>query len=271
MTSNFARGLLNAMPIRLLRLILYLSRKYDLLELTTQKTTARAPFSIIATSGDNKYLIVIAQSRTQKFYLERSVLMQRKTKDLFEKYFVINMPVEIGDKFGSLYVVYQYIDHLSFSNSRYPIDTLKIMYMQKERVYIDEDILITIKKAFLDAWPQEFHSRIEKLSSFEQYFNSLRGKTEYLFYEHGDFNVENVQTDGMNYYLFDYEFMKSDQTVEMDEYDYLTSLRADTTHLCANKSLLCDEINKIVDGKKFMFIRTLQKYYIKMVLNIINK
>lgn len=258
------------MPIRLLFLMLFLNKEYNLIKLMTQKTTVRAPFSILATKGENKYLIVIAQSSTQKFYLKRSVLMQRETKNLFEKYFIINLPVKIEEKFGSLYVIYEYFDNLTFSESYYPIDVLKEMYIEKDDVYIDEAVLKKIKDSFLDAWPQKFHNRIEKLPSFRQYFNSLRGKTERLFYEHGDFNIENVQTDGKNYYLFDYEFMKSNQTIELDEYDYLNSLKADNS-ISANKSLLCDEINNMVDGKKYILIRTLQKYYIKMLLKTIRR
>ena len=258
------------MPIRLLFLMLFLNKEYNLIKLMTQKTTARAPFSILATKGENKYLIVIAQSSTQKFYLKRSVLMQRETKNLFEKYFIINLPAKIEEKFDSLYVVYEYFDNLTFSESYYPIDVLKEMYIEKDAVYIDEAVLKKIKDSFLDAWPQKFHNTIEKLPSFRQYFNSLRGKTERLFYEHGDFNIENVQTDGKNYYLFDYEFMKSNQTIELDEYDYLNSLKADNS-ISANKSLLCDEINNMVDGKKCILIRTQQKYYIKMLLKTIRR
>lgn len=118
------------------------------------------------------------------------------------------------------------------------------------------------------AWPDSFHHEIKQLKSYSKYINFLKSRTSIrICKEHGDYNAENVVRKGTKLYLMDFEFAKEKQPIGLDRLDFLDSTGGFGQDNLEGKlkQELCDDINKLVDGKKNYFhIRLVEQRCLKI-------
>lgn len=235
----------------MIRFILFLIKKFDKVVYVHGKATARCPNTFICDKGKNKYLVVAGKSNIQKFYIRRSIKMQKKFADDLSEYFYFNFPIDTSEKYGVLYVIYNYFSDILDCKTDEPIRFLTEAYEKYASTVIvsDDSIRKTINK-FFEAWPPEYHSRIIKLETFQTYIRLLRKQEKLIMYfEHGDFTSNNIVHRGSKIYLLDFEFSNEFQPIGLDEYDFYMSINKE---LCQEeigkaKHILCDNINQIMD------------------------
>lgn len=221
------------------------------------KKTARCPYQYIGRAQDGKqYLVVNARSSVQKFYLRRSVEYLKEMEPIFqESRLCLNMPIAEKTIGTEYYVIYPYFNKVMWSTGTVPKEELLKLQESYVRTYLmDNEVLAEIKKGFLSAWPEEYHSRIVQLESFQQYMKLIRKHKEIkICFEHGDYTANNVLLDSEGtFWLVDFEFFKPFQPVGSDIYDWHCTTDGNyqkvpyyTLNHCKHR--LMDEINDLLD------------------------
>jgi hypothetical protein len=74
-----------------------LGKKMTIKEVLPMKLTTRCPIQYVCDiDNDGLFLVVIAQTPVQKFYLTRSIKKQAEFYSEFREYYEFNMPVYTG-------------------------------------------------------------------------------------------------------------------------------------------------------------------------------
>ncbi len=187
------------------------------------KPTARCPARFICEHDGKEFLVVIATTDIQKFYLKRSIYMQEEFFPEFHEYFVFNMPILYGELMNEFYVIYEYFNHLKWSKKTLsPVRCLQRIHKKFADEYeMTPDIFRKIQDDFLSAWPESLHEAIKSLDLFNDYFDEV-GKmgTVKIFKEHGDFTANNILCNKDEFWLMDFEFARSFQIIGFDIFDY---------------------------------------------------
>jgi hypothetical protein len=218
------------------------------------KPTARCPIQYICKIENDRFLVVIAKNKIQKFYLNRSIEKQREFKKEFGEYYEFNMPVYTGEVDGASFVIYPYLENAVYTRNETPIKKLIAIYDKYARKYdVTESLIKNIEIDFLSAWPAEFHDEIKQLSLYKKYFNFLKQQKQLSIYkEHGDYTSNNILNIGDKYYLVDFEFAKSFQPINIDYFDYyrtahVSFMSITEIEISKIKSFLMDDMNDILD------------------------
>lgn len=237
------------------KLFNYLNKDFEIIRVLPQKKTARCPLSIIVKCDNAKKLVVIADTKIQKFYLERSIKKQQEFYEDFSEYFKFNFPETTGVLGDFSYAIYPYLENLKWVTDKRPIEIIQELYSKKaQTVSMDSELLQKIEMDFLSSWPDEFHEKIKQSDLYKEYFDKIRNSKEVKIYkEHGDYTVNNILTDGKDLYLVDFEFAKDFQVIGLDEHDYKRTLpmkylnRKDYSKLKEN---LMNKISNVLDKNK---------------------
>jgi hypothetical protein len=232
------------------------------------KRTARCPIQYVCEIGnEGLFLVVIAKTRLQKFYLARSIEKQEEFYQTFKNYYQLNMKVYSGSITDFDYVVYPYFKNVAYPG---PIDSRPLLRINDyyikyaETCKVNDNLIGKIESDFLDAWPNEFHKQIKDLEEYKKYFSHLNDFEELqICKEHGQYGYANILYHAGTQYLVDFEFAKNFQPVGFDYYDYLEHMFCVSRLKYTNKQAkitnqlklnLVDCINNIVDNSKNIII-----------------
>ncbi len=236
------------------KLFSLLKKEFEVIEVIKQKPTARCPFQYVVKFDEKLFLVVIAKTNIQKFYLNNSLEKQKEFYDDFKDYYEFNFPIQIGEVKNFSYAIYPYIENLKWANDEKPIEILNEIYQKYAKEYnVSNELISKIEIDFLSAWPQNFHSKIKKLPLYKEYFSLLKKEKSLIIYkEHSDYAINNILYDNNKnqIYLMDFEFSKSFQMIGHDLYHYnktLNNTYNDNNNLSKIKRSLIDNINDILD------------------------
>lgn len=192
-----------------------------------KKATARSLEKYILKDVNNcLYLLEIAQNSVEKFYLQRSIELQKKFANI-QNNFQLNLPESyvIGSKYS--YAIYKYFDNVKHIDNLNYINQLdNIQQNIALTVQVNEEIVEKIMMNFLDSWPIHYHDFIKRQTEYLEYreeitkYSSLR-----IGFEHGDFTKNNILSFENQSYLVDFEFSREFQPIGFDYYDYLCSVK----------------------------------------------
>jgi hypothetical protein len=225
------------------------------------KHTARCPVQYVCDiDNEGLFLVVIAKTPIQKFYLIRSIKKQAEFYTEFKEYYEFNMPKYTGGISDLQYAIYPYFENTVYPGrfNTSPLKNIEAYYAKFCRAYeVSERIIEEIENDFLSAFPYEFHGQIKALPMYDIYFSNLRGmKNLTIGKEHGQYGYANILEYGKKQYLVDFEFSRNFQPVYFDYYDYLEHMpliarikytKKETVKLAQLKINLIDKANSFVD------------------------
>ncbi len=242
---------------------------YRFIEVKKIKPTARCPVSIIVEDSNGaKYLLVIALSDIQRFYLRRSISIQKVFSSMIGKEFQINFPINVKYDSNFDYVMYKYFDDYIFCDNMIPVEILTRYYNEAAlEVNVNEDSIDEICENLLLTWPIKYRKQIRTLQSFKSWVAKINSMDRVsLFLEHGDFNNENVLIN-KEIMLIDFEFGAFCQPVGFDKFSFIKSLEINQYDKLAEiKSGLMDDANDVLDKEHHYRISNTLLYYITLVL-----
>jgi hypothetical protein len=203
-----------------------LGKKMTIKKVLPMKLTARCPIQYVCNiDNEGLFLVVIAQTPVQKFYLTRSIEKQTEFYPEFREYYEFNMPVYTGDIDNLRYVIYPYFENTTYPNqfNDSPLKKIEAYYAKYCKTYeVTGKIIEMVESDLLSAFPDEFHNQIKALPMYDEYFTALRGmKNLTIGKEHGQYGYANILEYKKNQYLVDFEFSRSFQPIYFDYYDYL--------------------------------------------------
>lgn len=190
-----------------------------------KKITARSVQKYILKDCNNKkYLLEVATTPIQKFYLERSLELQKKFQN-FNINYLLNLP--LISNFGNQYsfVLYNYFESYQEVKEDISVETLVNFYkLNSEDIKISDESVDKILKNFISAWPNQFHSFINRTKEFQDYKKILLAMNSIkISFEHGDYTKNNILNIDNKFYLMDFEFCREFQPIGFDIYDYAIS------------------------------------------------
>lgn len=218
---------------------------------------------VLEKADKEKYLLVIAMTDTQRFYLHRSIAMQKVFFRNFEHVFDINFPVEISFEYDFDYAIYKYYSGYALCKDLVPCESLKnVSDHQALDAKVDGYLIEEIVENLLLIWPVQYRKRISRLIAFRKWIASLSRKPRVkLFLEHGDFNNENVLFNN-RYMLIDFEFGAFYQPVGFDVYSYMRSVgHRQNDDLSEMKLRLMDDANDVLDKEYNYRLKNMLIYY----------
>lgn len=237
------------------RFIFWIAKKYDINRVCCLKPTARAPYGLQIQRTGKTYLVIYAQSEIQKYYLNRSIKMQKLFWNDYKDYFEFNFPVCRGNYHDIQYVIYNYYDNLEQYADKEGVNILDRIYSANvKKLAVSSMLVKSVLDKMLMAWPEKFHDEIRRLDSFHDYKEYLMQLNRIcISKEHGDYNSENVVKHNGRLLLMDFEFAKENQPIGLDRIDFLESIECGICEYDRGgllKQKLCNDINRMIDGKK---------------------
>jgi hypothetical protein len=225
------------------------------------KLTARCPIQYVCDiDNEGIFLVVIAQTPVQKFYLTRSIEKQAEFYSEFNEYYEFNMPVYTGDTDNLQYAIYTYFENTAYPNqfNDSPLKKIEAYYAKYCKTYeVTGKIIEMVESDLLSAFPDEFHSQMKALPMYEEYFTALRGiKNLTIGKEHGQYGYSNILEYKKEQYLVDFEYARSFQPIYFDYYDYLEHMtlfarikytKKETMKFAQLKINLIDSVNSLID------------------------
>lgn len=216
------------------------------------KKTARCPIRLLGHDKNNKkYLIVYAETETQKFFLQHSIIMQKwfEEKCSFVNCTVVQ-PLIVQTVDQSIYVIYEYIEGFETLDVYQAEKLMQEIYDVTSKQYvISEEIISLVEQCFLCAWPTKYHESIKMFPEYIYYFNCLKTlKVFNLGFSHGDYAINNVMKKNGKVYLLDFEFSCLLQPCGFEIYDFYNS--CNKSYIGKNEKLFNAKgklINKICD------------------------
>jgi len=196
----------------------------DTVEPIPSPSTMRSTDKYLVSHQGKSFLVESSKKAEAKFYLQRTVAFRSDVKASFFPDFHLNQLKDEQSRKGRRTVVYEKIDDLQDVTDTYPIRFMAKKYADVTEEPITDEKIALIVEGFLGAWPPEFRKLICTLYQFERFVVELQQlKKVATVFEHGDFTSNNIRRQGQRYYIFDFEFCKTDQPVGFDLYDYLKS------------------------------------------------
>lgn len=248
------------------------------IEIIPYKRTARCAKKFCCGDGNSKYLLVIAESKIQQFYLQRSIEKQVFFSNEWSSEFSFILPLGYGIKHGFFYAVYPFCEAGKVDKDRC-VHALKMIYSKYGKMtQVTQDVINKIEEDFLSAFPERFHKSIRKLKIYNMYFESLRNEKElFICRAHEDYAINNILQKGQELFLLDFEFSTDYQVAEYDIYYFYHTQGRKANRLMLNeihdiKYQLQDAINLMIDSSQKPEIRytgkeELDKKYIQMMCN----
>ncbi len=222
----------------------------------SDKRTARCPEQFIGYDKDrNLYLVIYAKEPTQIFYAKRAAEQQSIFQKILPDGIKCNCPVYCAMHDDGFYAVYHYYRDVAETRGEFPDKWIRTLYKTCSKEYeVTPTLIAQIEKAFLSAWPLEFHSLIVKLQAFTEFHNALgEHKSLQVCFQHGDYTPNNILQIGADIYLMDFEFAVEFQPIGFDLFDYhyaSDQIYIDIPYLKINKikEKLINEINALIDN-----------------------
>ena len=197
---------------------------FDSVETIPADNRMRSAEKCLVRHQGKSFLVESSNKADGKFYLQRAVTHRQDVANAFSPDFSLNELKDDQTRNGRRTVVYEKIDDLQDVTDQHPISYMTNKYAGAAEEPVTDEKVASIVSGFLSAWPPKFHKLIHTLSQFGKFVRELQQlKSVATVFEHGDFTSNNIRRQGQAYYLFDFEFCKTDQPVGFDLYDYLKS------------------------------------------------
>lgn len=241
--------------LQICQLIISLKKRYEYIEVKKMKPTARCPVSLILSRDNIQYLLVIAYTETQKYYLDRNIeniyLFEKEIGDGFR----YNYPIVYSSYKSLEYAIFQYFTSYKFSDTDIPVVILNDYYSRCITYTLDDELVDRIMADLLSGWPPIYYEYIKTNKLYIKFKEQLQSFQELtIAFEHGDFAKNNIINVRDELYLIDFEFSRKFQPIGLDEYDYKRTTKMQNDDeidiLTKIKSELYDEINNYIDKRE---------------------
>jgi hypothetical protein len=184
-----------------------------------QKLTARGRKRYKIQSLQISYLVEIAETKVQKYYLNRTLVMQKEFKKLHLDSQIKSPILTHSDEIIS-YVVYKFIDGFVPSSILDPTNLLEKIELKTSKL-VDRNDFDRVLHEFLRSWPESSQPVLASTLEFKLFKLFLYGRREILTTtEHGDFAKNNYIYNNESEYLIDFEFSRMLQPTGFDAIYY---------------------------------------------------
>lgn len=231
------------------------------IEVIPYKRTARCAKKFCCRDAHRKFLLVIAESKIQQFYLRRNIEKQFLFANEWDIEFSFILPLSYGMKDGFYYAVYPFFEADEVDKDRC-VDALKVIYSKySKKTRVTQEVINKIEEDLLSAFPERFHESIKELELYKMYFQYLIKENElFICRVHGDYAINNILQNGQNLFLLDFEFSTDYQVAEYDMYYFNHLQGRSVNQLMLNKihdikHQLQDAINELIDSSQKPEIR----------------